>query len=122
MSKSVSSSHFPYLSVIVKIGLEKIPEQELEVKALIDTGFNGSLALPKKLINPSIKKFNDIEWQLADETEILTPAYLGTVQIGRLKPVNATIIALGDEPILGTGVTNHFKLTFDRGIKVIVEP
>lgn len=122
MTKSTSSSRFPYLSIKVKIGSEKNIEQELEIEALVDTGFNGGLALPKSSINSSITPDNDMTWQLADETEILTPAYLGSVQIGNLKSVNTTIIALGDEPILGTSVTNHFKLIFDHGAKIIVEP
>lgn len=121
MTTSVSSSHFPYLKLKVKIGSTDI-EQELEVEALVDTGFSGGLAIPKGIIRPSITPYDDMIWQLADETEVLTPAYLGSIQIGQLQTIPTSIIVLGEESILGQGIINRFKFIFDHGIKITVEP
>lgn len=75
MTKPVLSSHFPYLKVKVRIGSGKNIEQAFEIESLVDTGFSGGLAVPKGIIDSSITPYNDIAWQLADETEVLTPAY-----------------------------------------------
>lgn len=122
MSQSVSSSHFPYLPIHVKIGLDSESILfELDQEALVDTGFDGGLSIPKSLIIKPIVPAGHQLWKLADETEIVTFVYLGHVKIGSLPAVATTIIALGDELLLGRNVTNHFRLIFDHGNQLIVE-
>lgn len=36
-------------------------------------------------------------------------------------PIDVLIAELGDEHILGLGVTNHFRIILDHGEQVIVE-
>ena len=48
--------------------------------------------------------------------------YYGTVQIGDLPPVPANITTVGDEPLLGRGVTDHYRLIFDHGHMLTAEP
>jgi predicted aspartyl protease len=122
MIQSASSSRFPYLTIHVQIGRAEAPEQELELEPLVDTGFDGGVAVPQDAIDPSITPYTHLAWQLADQTEVYTPAYLGSVKIGQLPPVETIIIALGETLLLGRGVTNHFRLIFDRGQRVIAEP
>ena len=88
----------------------------------MDTGFTGHLAMSASMLN-RILGLPDTRttWELADENTVDAPVYFGTVEIVGLLPVPAAIIALGREYILGRGVIDRFKITFDHGQRVIVE-
>lgn len=73
--------------------------------------FNGDLGLPDL-------KFT---WKLADGSFVETPVYHGIVQVVGLKSVPALITVLGDDYVLGRGVIDRFKVSFDHGRKVVVE-
>jgi predicted aspartyl protease len=119
--QSFSSSNFPYVTVRIQIGGAQAVEQDIDLEPLVDTGFDGGVAVPRNAIDPSITPYTLLPWKLADETEIYTPAYLGYAQIGQLQPVATLIIALGEGSHLGRQVTNQFRLIFDHGNQVIVE-
>jgi clan AA aspartic protease len=121
MTSSETSTHFPYLQLHVQIGSPRQLEQGLDVEALIDTGFDGGLTVPAALIDAAIFPDTHLPWQLADGSQVLTPAYLATIQIGQLQPILTIVIALGEEPLLGRGVTDSFRLILDHGTQVIVE-
>jgi hypothetical protein len=87
----------------------------------VDTGFDGGVAVPEDSVDTSMQPDTHLIWNLADGTEILTPSYLGYVEISDLHPVGTAIIALAGESQQGRDVTNHFKLTFDHRQQVIVE-
>ena len=122
MTSADPSTPYPYLRVHVQIGSPRHIEQELDLEALVDTGFDGGLTISPALIDPSITPDTHLPWQLADGSQILTPAYLATVQIAQFPPVTTIVIALGDEPLLGRSVTDSFRLIFDHGREVVVEP
>lgn len=122
MSNSVSSSHYPFLPIQLKIALSQENEFETDLEVLVDTGFDGGLAMPKRLIPASAVPISQSVWTLADETNILALAYSGYVQIGKLPPVKTLIIALGEEPIMGQDLISRFKFIFDHGMKLTVEP
>lgn len=58
---------------------------------------------------------------LADGSEIALPVYYGTVRVDSLHPVDADIAAIGDEPLVGRGITDRYLLVLDHGERVIVE-
>jgi predicted aspartyl protease len=122
MSQPFTSSRFPYLPIRIQIGRQEDIQQELDLEPLVDTGFDGGVAVPSDLIDSLVTPDGHLPWYLADGTELLTPAYLASVQIAGLQPVPTVVIALGDESLLGRDVTNHFRLVFDHGHAVIVEP
>ncbi len=123
MTQAASSSNFPYLPVHIQIGRSfQTIDFEFDIEPLIDTGFDGGLAVPRDLIPDSVTPIGRSDWRLADETEISTFAYFGYVIIGQLPPVPALVIALAEEALLGRQVTNNFRLIFDHGSQVIVEP
>jgi predicted aspartyl protease len=122
MNEPVSSSNFPYLPIHVRIRQPNpATEQELDLEALVDTGFDGGLVIPKNLVDPSLVPTRHLPWSLADDSEVLAPAFLGYVQVGGLPPVPTVVIPLGDEPLLGRHVTNNFRLIFDHGHEITVE-
>lgn len=119
MANSFSSSRFPYLPIHIQIGISKI---NLDLEAMVDTGFGGGIAIPKNIVDLSYLPYMTTHWVLADGTEILAKAYLGYVRIGKFDPVGCTIALLGDEPLIGREVINHFKVTLNHGKKIMLEP
>lgn len=116
------SNHFPYLPIHVRIGLGQIPDQEFDMESVVDTGFDSGLAVPRNIINTAVLPDTTMNFYLVDGTEILSPVYLGYIQIGDFEPVLAAIISIGDYSLLGREVTDHFRITFDHGVRLTVEP
>jgi predicted aspartyl protease len=123
MSVPVASSHFPYLTIHGTIRQPATgSHRELQIKALVDTGFDGGVVIPKDRLDPSLTPVRYLPWSLADDSQVLLPAFLGDVRIGTLPPVRTIIMPLGDEPLLGRHVTNHFRILLDHGTQITVEP
>lgn len=120
MNPKFTNPNFPYLPIHIQVGIfqKKI---DLDLEVLIDTGFDGGIAIPKSFTDLSTLPFVKQTWKLADSTEISVPVYAGYVQIDKLDPVMTIIIVLGDEPLIGRQVLNHFKVILDHGKKIIVE-
>jgi len=58
---------------------------------------------------------------LADGSELLTPVYRGVAQVGDLSSFAVAVIAIGDETLVGRGVSDRFTIILDHGKKLIVE-
>ncbi|MCH9040399.1 MAG: hypothetical protein J4N94_06205 [Chloroflexi bacterium] len=115
----VISDRYPYLDVLVTIrGWHE------RISALIDTGFTGNLVLPSSLLSPEIGLPDGrIEWQLADESLVTAPLYLGDIEILGIPVISASSVTfLGSDFIVGRGIVDRFKVTLDHGERVIVEP
>lgn len=119
---SASSSKFPYVTIRVTIRQPSTDkEQELKLDAMIDTGFDGGVVIPRSLLNPSLEPVRYLPWLLADDSEILLPVFAGVVQIGDFPPLKTVVMPLGDEPLLGRRVIDNYKVIFDHGIELTVE-
>ena len=46
----------------------------------------------------------------------------GAVQLSDFAPVQAELIALGDDFIIGTGILRRYEVILDHGRRVIVNP
>ena len=95
--KSVTSSHFPYLSLLLQV---RHREEKMEV--LLDTGFDGDIAIPKGMLTNGDIPNGLLPWSLADGSKIIAPAYIGKVRIGQ-------------------GIIKHFNITLDHGKRIILE-
>ncbi len=113
----VASDRFPYLPLTLTVGARTVT-----LEALIDTGFDGDLAVPMELIADGESPDEYRGWALADGSEIETPVYYGTAWLGRFPSVPADIVIIGDEPLVGRGITDRYLLHLDHGERVIVEP
>jgi predicted aspartyl protease len=122
MIQAVTSSHYPYLPIHVEIFTQQTMVFEFDIEPMVDTGFDGGLTVPQGLIPSSIAPFGTSEWKLADDTEVKLPAYIARVTIGSLQPIATLVIVLGDDPLLGRDVIDHFSLHFDHGHQLTVEP
>lgn len=105
LSKIVSNN-FPFIPIVVTVRkrIEK-------VEALIDTGFEGDIVVPKGLLTNGDPPDTILPWQLAD----------GKVKLRNIS-FTVSVITLGNEVMIGRGVIDRFKVIFDHGKKVIVEP
>lgn len=92
-------------------------------EALVDTGFDGHLAVPEDLIGALPRPMYVRRVRTASGEIVRVPVYLGTVElVDHPGAIEALIIALGDEYLVGLPTLNHFKVTFDHGRRLLVEP
>ena len=117
MNHRVVSTRFPYLPIQVEVA-----GQSLTVEALLDTGFDGDLVLPRSLLGSSAPPDGRMDAVLADGSSVETPVYVGQVRLGTARMTNIAVMALGEEPIVGRGISDRFSVTLDHGRQVIVEP
>jgi hypothetical protein len=117
MSQRLISARFPYLTIQFEASHTK-----QEVEAFFDSGFDGDLAVPQALIANGDPPDGHQIWHLADGSEVLVSYHLGMVSLGQLGSFEAVIVTLGDEPLIGRGITNRFTVILDHGRRLIVEP
>jgi predicted aspartyl protease len=94
------STDYPYLEVEVTIRGFRT-----RLRALLDTGFDGSLVIPEA-VGPQLGKPDMfIRTRLADGIERRFPAYQGGVELVGLGVVYLTRLTfLGDECLMGQGI------------------
>ena len=109
------SSSFPYLRIKVTLG-----DRDYEENALLDTGFNGDVAVPYYVELDSSGRTTDLI--LADGSHIRARSQQGQVQLGDLEPVDAEIVAIGSSYVIGTGILRRYEVILDHGQRVIVNP
>ena len=122
LSDRLVSSRFPYLPIHLELRDGGTAFQEADLEALIDTGFDGDVIAPAALLTNGPLPASYLSWELADGSEVLAPAYRGTVTVGQLGTLTVIITALGDEPMIGRTLVSRFRVTLDHGQQVIVEP
>ena len=114
MSQELVSSRFPFLPVRLEVR-QLIYEEE----ALIDTGFDGGIAVPPFLLEGQEPDWRQ-RWILAEGSEIVAPVYRGTVQVGDFQPASVLVLAMGDEYLIGLGLLTRFSVLLDHGLRVVV--
>jgi predicted aspartyl protease len=105
----VTSERFPYLPVQIQLG-----DIEIEVDALLDTGFDGQVIIPTSLVPPSATLQGHQRWYLADGSRVFAPFYRGTAHLPGFEPVEAAILVLGESPIVGRELIASFGVYLDH--------
>lgn len=90
--------------------------------ALLDTGFDGDLVVPRSFEAVAGIPNGIGEFFLADGSAVRCPVYLGSVEIGALGAFPVEIAALADECLMGRGLSDRFTVTLDHGRRIVVEP
>jgi clan AA aspartic protease len=100
------------------------PKGSRTIEFVIDTGFEGALALPILNVSEMDLPFHqNISARLADDSTCEVDAYRATVHWqGDL--LTLAVLAMGERPLLGTTLLdgNDLHIRFDEGGEVITEP
>lgn len=112
----LESDRFPFLPVTFTV-----EDATVRVEAILDTGFDGDLALPARLVPARPESDLSLRFRLADGTRVRMPSYSGVARLGELDLLPATIVVTGDEPIIGRGLIVRYAVLLDRGARVVVE-
>jgi predicted aspartyl protease len=117
MNQRVVSARFPYLTL--HLFVRNLSE---EVEALLDTGFDGDVTVPDAFVRTEELPDFHIRCTLADGSGVVVPAYLGEVSLNTLGRFPIVVTILGDESLVGRGITDRFTVILDHGQQGIVEP
>lgn len=112
------SDQYPYIPVWFRVN-----DYEADVQALVDTGFDGHLIVPRSLSSSLGDPHLAVPWTFADGKPFYIEMYEGLVSIPSvLDPVDALVGCTGNFYILGLAVIDLVRLTLDHGEHILVEP
>ena len=115
---TVVTPAYPYLELEFTIGAFRSPT----ILAYVDTGFDGYLIIPAAqtaLLGPP--QFS-APWELGDGSIVQAQEYRGDVHVpGLVVTIPARITLWGEEYLVGRGIVDHLRMTFDHGQRLLVE-
>ncbi len=94
------------------------------VEYIVDTGFDGFLALPGRILNQLETEASGIRfWQRADGVEAACPAFSVSTESDE-DEATVEALLLGGEPLLGTRFLQdqHLHAEMTEGGEIVVEP
>ncbi len=110
----------PYPSLRIRCALHGVVYEEF---AIVDTGFDGHLAIPESFVENLPQPLYVRRVRTASGQVVRVPVYFGSIELfDQPGEFDALVIALGDEYLIGLPTINHFKMTFDHGQRLLVEP
>ena len=111
----VNESDEPVIEVKLDLGKEK-----RAVNAVIDTGFNGYISVPKKLIDESDWDFLGIEeYELASGELMRERVFLGRIEIGTEKLAVFILSSNSSDALIGTKLLKNRLLTINFADKTL---
>ena len=109
---------YPYVEVTFTIGAFRAPT----ILAYVDSGFDGYLLVPAAqatLVGPP--QFST-SWELGDGSVVQAQEFRSEIQVSGLPlTIPARITFLGEEYLLGRGIIDRVRMTFDHGQRLILE-
>ena len=113
----VISEDYPYLEVQFAVR-----DYKTQVRAYIDTGFDGYLIVPLSLATKLGREDYATQWELGDGSLIEAKEYFGAIEIPGLETSHpARITSLGDDFLIGRSVIDRFRVIFNRGQRIEIE-
>ena len=98
--------------------------QQVALEFVVDTGFEGALALPLETITQLGLPFElELDSVLADGNAVSTPVHSATI-LWQNRQLEVAILGLGERPLLGTALLASYRLIVDflEGGQVVVQP
>ena len=87
---------------------------QVEVEALIDTGFNGYIILPSLIATRLGLELTSVTWvELADGSVIRNSVFSGHTTFGGQSQEVEIMMTDSDEALIGTALLSNYKLTID---------
>ncbi len=119
-SPRVTSTHIPYVPITVSSGSPS--SVVLDAEALVDTGFDGHVVVPRGTFTDGHPPRQYLRWTLTGGSGITAPAYNGSVRVGSTELPEVVITELGTEAIIGMQVLSRFTLTIDHAETLTLAP
>jgi len=115
---TVVTPAYPYVEIEFTVGAFRSPT----LLAYVDTGFDGYLFIPAtqtSLLGPP--QFS-APWELGDGSVVQAQEYRGDILVSGLAvAIPARITLLGNDYLVGRGVVDHLRMTFDHGQRLLLE-
>jgi len=95
----------------------------IEIKCVVDTGFEGFLTLPPAAIAKlGLTYITRINANLADNSNVATDVYLATILWNGTER-DVAVLAMGRRPLIGTALLQDYHLSIDfyEGGTVLVD-
>jgi clan AA aspartic protease len=87
--------------------------QILEIKCVVDTGFEGFLTLPPAAVMQlQLSYLTNLNANLADNSSIQTDVYLATILWNGIER-DVPVLAMGRRPLIGTALLRDYHLGID---------
>ena len=91
-------------------------------KAYLDTGFDGYLIIPSSLASNLGPEDYATWWELGNGSLVEAREYVGVVEVSDLgTSVPARLTLLGNDFVLGRGIIDRLRITFDHGQRIEAE-
>jgi len=88
--------------------------ERIQFNAILDTGFNGSLVLPRKIGRRArLEPFNRTQYQLADGSVVQDILYRGTLQVSGRRIVVLLSLTDAEVGLVGMEIITGRIATFD---------
>jgi clan AA aspartic protease len=101
------------LRACLAIPLHLINGRQVQLEFVIDTGFEGALALPIELIERLELPFElELDSIMADGNAVPTPVHSTTI-LWQNQLLDVAVLGLGELPLVGTSLLAKFRLTVD---------
>ena len=117
MNQRLLSSRFPYVPLTLIID-----QVATHIEALLDTGFDGDIIVPRHFSAIAGAPAHYIRLTLADGSTVVRPVFPGTVELGPLGTFPVEVASLGDEYLIGRKLTDRFTVILDHGRQLFIEP
>lgn len=111
-----------YLEAMITINIQGTDGALISFESILDTGFDGDLALPTEAIQRMNLESSGPRWAMLANGAASVPTYKGTI-IWHNRPVEAVIIETGGDSIVGTSLLQDSILTMQvwNGGDVFIE-
>jgi predicted aspartyl protease len=114
----MNDARYPSLPIRLTIG-----SSFFETTALVDSGFEGYIALPRTLASSLPTPRYERRAEMASGEIVTVPVWRGTAElVDAPGSFRVDAVALGDEFLIGLFTMNFFKFVFDHGLRLLVEP
>lgn len=116
MTQGLVSDEFPIIPIVIDVNSIK-----RQFGAVLDTGFDGGVIVPADFAAQAGTPDGYMMFTLADGSQAGGVAFVGTVTIDNVGSFPSEIVALGDECLVGRGLSDRFLITLDHDRRLTVE-
>jgi predicted aspartyl protease len=115
---TVVTPAYPYIEIEFSVGTYR----SQTFLAYVDTGFDGYVIVPATHTSVLGAPQFSAPWELGDGSVVQAQEYRGDLLLSGLNvSIPARITVLGEEYLVGRGVVDRLRMTFDHGQRLLLE-